>query len=169
MNDGDTLPGGAPPSARIWVSRVATRGFRRIDGLSVDLERGTTFLVGENNTGKTSLLAAISAAVGRYRPTNDDLTRRADGSSADRAEIDLIIRPADEDTFGPHERGVFGGNAHRLPGDPVEFVGIRATFSPSREGGQLISHRVFLQPGRAGLVVSPASVSTTGSSCWVGS
>ncbi len=144
----------------VWVAQVVTRGFRCIDDLTVDLEPGTTFLVGENNTGKSSLLAAVSAALGRYRPTADDLSRRADGTTVPSAEVDLIIRPGLGDTFGEYERGAFGGNAYRRTGEQAEFVGIRSVFSPSREGGQLLVQRSFLQPGRQGLVVSPAEFHT---------
>lgn len=146
----------AAPAASVRIAQVTARGFRCIGDLTVDLESSTTFLVGENNTGKTSLLSAISAALGRHRPNDDDLSRRADGTTSARAEVDLIIRPGVGDTFGAFERGAFGGNAHRPTGEPTEFVGIRSAFSKSREGGQLLVQRAFLQPGRQGLVVSPA-------------
>jgi putative ATP-dependent endonuclease of the OLD family len=162
-----SLPSGPPtvqsttttvpaPVASVRIAQVTARGFRCIGDLSVDLESTTTFLVGENNTGKTSLLSAISAALGRHRPNDDDLSRLADGTTSTKAEVDLIIRPGIGDTFGAFERGAFGANVHRITGESSEFVGIRSTFSKSREGGQLLVQRAFLQPGRQGLVVSPA-------------
>lgn len=150
-----------PPVAQVLVARIEVRGFRCIDALGLDLEPTTTYLVGENNTGKTTLLLAISAALGRYRATVDDLTRRNDGTTADHAEVDLIVTPAVGDTFGAHERGALGGNVHRRQGQVGEFAGIRSLFSPSREGGQLLVQRSFLQPGRQGLVVSPSEFLTS--------
>ena len=146
-----------PPPAQVWLSRVAVRGFRCLEDLVVDLDPGTTYLVGENNTGKTSLLLALSAAFGRHRPTADDLFRQQDGSSVERAVVDLFFAPHHGDSFGPHERGAFGGNVHRLKGEAREFAGIRSTFSPSLEGGPLPVQRRFLQPGRIDLVESPTA------------
>ena len=41
------------------VSKVKIESFRGIQTLEVDLERDITVLVGENNSGKTSVLEAI--------------------------------------------------------------------------------------------------------------
>lgn len=145
-----------PPVAQVRVASIRARGFRCIENLGLTLEPATTYLVGENNTGKTSLLLALSAALGRYRATIDDLHRDAAGVSADHAEVDLIIVPSDAVAFGDHERGALGGNVHQLPGGAGEFAGVRTVLTPSREGGQLLTQRSFLQPGRRGLVVSPS-------------
>ena len=152
----DAPTAGRAPTAQVRLATVAFRGFRCIEDLTLDLEPTTTFLVGENNTGKSTVLLALSAALGRYRATADDLTRRVDGAVAERAEVDLLIEPLEGDTFGDYERGALGGNVHRRQGQSREFAGIRAIFAPSREGGQLLVQRSFLQPGRTALVASPS-------------
>jgi len=146
--------GSGTPTAQVRIGRVAVRGFRCLGDMTIELEPTTTYLVGENNMGKTSLLLAISAALGRSRPTTDDLTRGADGVQASQAEVDLFVFPAHGEAFGAHERGAFGGNVHRTLGEATEFVGIRSRFLPSLEGGQLLVDRSYLQPGRDGLVES---------------
>ena len=148
------------PTAQVRIARVVVRNFRCIDDLELDLESGTTFLIGENNAGKSSVLLAIAAALGRHRATADDLRRHLDRNLARSAEIDLFIAPATTDSFGDHERGAFGGNVYRSAYAGPEFVGIRTVLAPSREGGQLLVQRSFLQPGRTGLVVSPSEFLT---------
>ena len=43
------------PGSGFYIRRVAIRNFRCIDDLQLELESGTTYLVGENNAGKTSI------------------------------------------------------------------------------------------------------------------
>jgi putative ATP-dependent endonuclease of the OLD family len=146
------------PSAKVWVSRIIVRGFRCLEEVEVDLEPNTTFLVGENNTGKSSLLLAISSALGKTRPTVDDLARSQDGTLSEKAEVDLFVRSSEGDTFGEYERGAFAGNVRRLGADSFESAAIRTTFTPSREGGQLLVNRCYLQPGRHELEPSPTEL-----------
>jgi len=146
--------GGGAFVAKVWIGEVAIRGFRSLDNFTVGLEPDTTFLVGENNTGKSSLLAAMTAALGRSRPTSDDLTRHSDGAVADKAVVDLTVFSGEGESFGDYERGAFGGNVHRHPTQAREFVGIRSSFTRSRESDQLLVNRSFLQPGRNGLIES---------------
>ncbi|MGH9156484.1 MAG: hypothetical protein ACRD1K_11765, partial [Acidimicrobiales bacterium] len=83
--------------------------------------------------------------------TDDDLSRRADGTTSSRAEVDLIIRPGAGDSFGAFERGAFGGNAHRPSGEATEFVGIRCTFSKSRVlPDRLVEHLSVVHRERVG-------------------
>ena len=139
--------------AQLWIRRMTVRSFRCVDELSVEFEPGITYLVGENNAGKSSILAALSVALGASRGSVDDLARSSNGVVSERASIDLIIAPRGE-RFGDNERQRLTGNVHTDPSDNTEFVGIRTVLTPSREGGQLISARSFLQPGRHGIVES---------------
>ena len=133
------------PVAGIRVSRVVVRGFRCIDEVRLDLAPGTTYLVGENNSGKTSILLALWSALGSRRPLDDDLRREADGNLADEASVDLLIVPATGQRFSPQT----AQNLVMVQRDPLtgsETVGIRTTFLPSREGRVLATRRSFLQP-----------------------
>jgi putative ATP-dependent endonuclease of the OLD family len=92
--------------------------------------------------------------LGRSRASADDLARSAAGTVSTHAVIDLFIKPG-SDSFGDHERQRFGGNVHTNRLDATEFAGIRTKLTASREGGQLLAERTFLQPGRSGFVDSP--------------
>ena len=82
MTDASAIaePGSA---GSIRVSRVVIRNFRCIDEIRLDLGPGTTYLVGENNSGKTSILLALWSALGSRRPLDDDLRRAEDGTLGD--------------------------------------------------------------------------------------
>ncbi|MCY4056956.1 MAG: AAA family ATPase [Gammaproteobacteria bacterium] len=73
------------PNSGIRISRLIIRNFRCIDELRLDLEPGTTYLVGENNAGKTSVLLALWSALGSRRPLDYDLRHGVDDSPADEA------------------------------------------------------------------------------------
>ena len=79
------------PTSGIRISRVVIRNFRCIDVIQLDLEPGTTYLVGENNSGKTSILLALWSALGSRRPLDFDLRRAVDDTSADAASVDVFI------------------------------------------------------------------------------
>lgn len=87
------------PSAGIVVDRVRVQRFRGIVDATLELERGTTFLVGENNAGTSSLLQALAMAVGSRQATTDDLHRLSSGGSAADAVIDIWLAPAEQLEF----------------------------------------------------------------------
>ena len=84
------------PLADVWLAEVRVSNFRNIVEAHVPLERGATFLVGENNAGKSSFLLAIATACGIHRATRDDLHRTGETIASD-ATVDLIIRSADDE------------------------------------------------------------------------
>lgn len=131
--------------AGIRISRVVVRGFRCVNEISLELAPGTTYLVGENNSGKTSILLALWSALGSRRPLDDDLRREGDGSLAHEASVDLLLVPAKGQRFLPEtaQRMVM---VQRDPVTGLETVGIRTSFLPSREGRVLVTRRSFLQP-----------------------
>ncbi len=43
----------------MWLHEVQIRNFRKIDALTVSFSRGLTVLVGENNSGKTTVIDAL--------------------------------------------------------------------------------------------------------------
>ena len=87
------LPDPPAPGSGISIRRVAIRNFRCIDDLQLELEPGTTYLVGENNAGKTSILLALWSALGNRRPVDDDLRRTPDDSAVGDAVVDVFLVP----------------------------------------------------------------------------
>ncbi|MCY3819139.1 MAG: AAA family ATPase [Gammaproteobacteria bacterium] len=140
-----------PPAAPSGISirRVAIRNFRCIDDLQLELEPGTTYLVGENNAGKTSILLALWSALGNRRPVDDDLRRTPDDSAVGDAVVDVFLVPPRGQRFATElrQRLVY---VQRDPSKGTEVVGIRTVFHPSREGAALSTRRSFLQPGADG-------------------
>lgn len=128
------------PAADLWVAEVRVANFRNIVDAQLPLENGTTFLVGENNSGKSSLLQSIAVACGR-RAMREDLHRTQD-TIAGEATIELIIRSS-----GPEFTEVV---AQRLAGnygpgpEPGEWTAIRVTLTPSRESAFLSTRRSYL-------------------------
>lgn len=129
------------PAADLWVAEVRVANFRNIVDAQLPLENGTTFLVGENNSGKSSLLQSIAVACGR-RAMREDLHRTQD-TIAGEATIELIIRSS-----GPEFTEVV---AQRLAGnygpgpEPGEWTAIRVTLTPSRESAFLSTRRRYLR------------------------
>lgn len=128
------------------ISRVAIRNFRCIDEIELDLEPDTTYLVGENNSGKTSILDALWSALGSRRPLDDDLHRSGDGTPAKEASVDIWIVPTDGAIQFTEELSQQLLHVQRDPNTDIETLAIRIVFSSSREGHILSTRRSFLQP-----------------------
>ena len=127
--------------AGIWIDEVRVSNFRSIVDVRIPLESGATFLVGENNAGKSSFLLAIAAACGDYRATRDDL-HQSDAGTATEATIDLIIRSANaEFTDAVAQR--LGGDSGSGPG-PGEWTAIRTQLVESQESSFLTTRRSYL-------------------------
>ena len=137
------------PTSDIRLARVAVRNFRCVDQVELELESGTTYLVGENNSGKTSILLALLSAIGNRRPLDDDLRRTDADTPASEASVDLLIVPAEGQNFRP-ETAQQLLHVQRDPSTNSAAVGIRITFKPSREGRWLTTRRHFLQPNADG-------------------
>lgn len=90
----------APYLRRLWVDpaklpedRAYPFSLPFLDGLDLSFERAITIVVGENGTGKSTLLEAIAALAGYdragggkgYRPTDHDRALAADGSALSAA------------------------------------------------------------------------------------
>ncbi|MCQ3806489.1 MAG: AAA family ATPase [Acidimicrobiaceae bacterium] len=145
----DTNANAGTETAGVRVSSVVVRDFRCVREVQLDLAPGTTYLVGENNSGKTSILLALWSALGSRRPLDDDLRRKRDDALADEATVDLLIVPATGSRFSPRTAQEFL-LVQRDPSNGTETVGIRTKFLPSREGRWLTTRRMFLQPDAAG-------------------
>lgn len=146
MSDVSTTSESVVPATGIRISKVRIRNFRCIDEIELDLEPGTTYLVGENNSGKTSILYALWSALGSRRPIDDDLHRSVDGTLAEEASVDIWIVPtSDSDQFSAELRQHFL-HVQRDPNTDIDTLGIRIVFKSSREGHILSTRRSFLQP-----------------------
>ena len=137
------------PATDIKIARVVIRNFRCIVEINLELESGTTYLVGENNSGKTSILLALWSALGARRPVDDDLRQDDDGKSVTEASVDLFIVPASGQVFSAETTQQLL-HVQRDPSTASATVGIRIAFLSSREGRLLSPRRSFLQPGADG-------------------
>ena len=115
--------------------------FRNIVDVRIPLEPGATFLVGENNSGKSSFLLAIASACGSHRATRDDL-HRTDGATENEAIVDLIIRSADPEFIDVVAQRLIG-NYGRGP-EPGDWTAIRTRMVESQESTFLVTRRSFL-------------------------
>lgn len=144
MSDSSLTPNSSPTSG-LRISRVTIRNFRCIDEIQIELEPGTTYLVGENNAGKTSILLALSSALGSRRPLDYDVRRSVDDTPADEASVDVLVVPDHGQRFSTELRQRLL-HVQRDPATYTDTVGIRVVFQPSREGSLLATRRYFLQP-----------------------
>lgn len=109
--------------------------------MRIALERGVTFLVGENNAGKSSFLLAVATGCGSRRGTRDDLLRTEE-SIAGEATIDVVLRSGG-DAFDGIVAPRLVGNFGRGPGTG-EWAAIRTRLRTSHESPQLVTRRSFL-------------------------
>lgn len=123
------------PETGIRILEVRVRNFRSLKAINVCLGR-TTILIGENNSGKTSFLEAIHAAIGGVRIglIADDIFVTSDEPvpPKDRSIIvDILIRPVDDEgnpgevfPAGEYWTSLFG-NGIKQDADDNDFVAIR--------------------------------------------
>jgi putative ATP-dependent endonuclease of OLD family len=130
---------------------VVVEDFCGIDHADLLLEPGSTFLVGENNAGKTSVLRALAVAFGARRASRDDLRRGSDGNAVGPARIDVHLWPTNGLEFdGPTRQRIARGVQRQPDGDRSEVAAFRTVLETSEEGVQLTAVRTFLQPDRGG-------------------
>lgn len=152
-------PAAAPadgPAVRadVRISEMRVTGFRGIDELDLQFAPGATYLVGENNAGKTSILQAVAVAFGARSGTRDDLRRVGTQVSAE-ATIDILLSPADGEVFSESTRQQLQAIQRRSEPPRAEVVAFRTTLARSNEGALLTDTRALLQPSPDGWVVSP--------------
>ena len=77
----------------MWLRELQIRNFRRIDALTIEFRRGLTVLVGENNSGKTTIIDALrlmlfsSRDIDSLRLAEDDFR-----AGTDHAPIEVSCR-----------------------------------------------------------------------------
>lgn len=125
------------------LAQVRIQDFRSIEHIVLELGR-VTVLVGENNSGKTSILEALATGLGSRRGSIDDLRLGPTGRSAPRFVVDLLIEPAEGEDFDLELTEVLG-TAVQLPDVGPQFAVLRAEGQPSPIPGRIDERRQFMQ------------------------
>lgn len=145
----------APLHSGIAISCVRVMNFRCLREIEVVLTP-TTVLIGENNSGKTSFLDAVFAAIGSgpRHLGEDDIYLAGDEAIPPRDRVitvDILVVPADEDG---NRTDVFpeGSPWLQLWGSGIvqddednDFVGMRMTMSWDQIKGDYYTQRRFLK------------------------
>lgn len=147
------------PSSGIFIKEVRVRNYRCLRAVDVELD-ALTILIGQNNSGKTSFLNALFAAIGAGQRviSNDDIFLHKNEVAAPKERvvaIDILIRPADNqrriiDSFPEGSAwlelwglGVVQDEAER------DFVGVRTLFKWNAVKGEYVLERRFLKDWQA--------------------
>jgi putative ATP-dependent endonuclease of OLD family len=141
----------AAPVFGLYLAEVRVQDFRALRDVMVRLERGTTVLIGENNSGKTSFLEALAVALGDRRPRIQDLYQTPT-VKAPLFQIDLRFEPGAGEEFHDSVRDIVG-DAIRLEPDKPEYFTLRVEGSVSDDGLDITLARAYLKgwaPNRAG-------------------
>jgi putative ATP-dependent endonuclease of OLD family len=145
--------------SEIAITDVRVSNFRSLANIEVELGN-LTVLVGANNTGKTSFLDAIFAAIGSGRKLlgQDDVRLAYDEALAPKERkvtIDLRIRPIDTDGMvtdkfpeGSFWTALWGSGIALDPVKFHEFVPIRTSLSWSGPKAEYVVERNFLKEWR---------------------
>lgn len=124
---------------RLGVFRLV--GFRAVEELCRQLDPELTVLLGENNTGKSSVMDALGIALGAHRAVEDDLHLDIGGDRRDHFTIDLTLEPADG-RFADYTAVVLGDAVQRTA-DGREYVALRAVGQPAGDGSGVDVQRTF--------------------------
>ncbi|MEZ4298900.1 MAG: AAA family ATPase [Polyangiaceae bacterium] len=133
----------APPATalNLRLDEVRIQDFRTIADLWTPI-RPTLVLLGENNAGKTSFLAALDLALGSARAAEEDLRQDQDGNRAKRFIIDFRCVPMAGDDFGDEIVQVIG-NAIQLTDPPFFAIRCKGEYDDVRR--ELSVRRTFLK------------------------
>ena len=83
------------------LTGIHIKNFKAIHEMKIDSIENALILVGQNNTGKTTILEAIRAAFGDYHISAEDF----DGDCAN-IEMDLSLEFSIEDLKWLHQNGI---------------------------------------------------------------
>jgi energy-coupling factor transporter ATP-binding protein EcfA2 len=126
----------APPLAEsgIRLAAIRVQDFRSLRDVTMRLQPGITVLVGENNSGKTSMLEALAVAMGSRRPRLEDLYQDPSGRVAS-CQLDIRMEPTSGEEFSDDVRGIVG-DAMRVPlgPDAPEYFVIRTECKLAADG-----------------------------------
>lgn len=139
----------------IKITEVRIRNFRSLENVNVKLDNFTV-IVGENNSGKSNFIDAISFAIGFNRPRfgENDIYIKKDENKIDKnmeVLIDLLIRPSDPKGNSVSEFqkespwiGLWGSGIN-IDSNNCEFVGIRTKIAWDFGEGDYKVQRKFLK------------------------
>lgn len=136
--------GAALREPNLRVAEIRVQDFRTIKDLWMPLRRNVV-LLGENNSGKTSFLAALDVALGTARAKEDDLRNDSNGASATRFVIDVRFEPRAGDDFDDPTAQVLGNGPIQLKGTEPPFFVIRSKAEIDPKRGELTLKRTFLK------------------------
>jgi putative ATP-dependent endonuclease of OLD family len=133
------------PAFGIRVARVRVHGFRMLVEVDVDLDPGTTVLLGENNTGKSAFLAALDIAFGRSRPVAEDL-HRSPMLTSPKLQVDVCFQPVEGTSFDDEVVNALA-EAIEIGAGTGALDSFAIRFEAAREDGKndLKTQSVFLQ------------------------
>jgi len=143
------------PASGIFITDVRVRNYRCLRSVDIELNP-LTVLIGENNSGKTSFLNALFAAIGAGQRTisNDDvfLLKNEVSAPKDRAiSIDILVRPTDDegkliDVFPQGSAWLeLWGLGVVQDEDSRDLVAIRTQFRWNAIKGEYVLDRRFLK------------------------
>ncbi|MBF0537794.1 MAG: AAA family ATPase [Nitrospirae bacterium] len=145
----------AVTNSGICVKEVRIRNFRSLKSIDVSLSR-LTLLIGPNNSGKTSFLEALFAAMGagKRNLNSDDIYIASEESKPPYERsilIDVLIRPTDDsgnvcDSFpqGSYWLNLWGGGIAQDDKDN-DFMAFRTRLTWKQEKGEYNVDRQFLK------------------------
>ena len=143
-------------SSGVRIVSVRISNFRSLQNIEIDIEE-LTVLVGANNSGKTSILDAIQAAIGATRKflTKDDIfldDEEVDVPKDRSAVIDILLKPTDDDgefienfPVGSYWTALWGNGVSQSSPDFTDQVAIRTKLTWSEAHGDYRTTRNFLQ------------------------
>jgi putative ATP-dependent endonuclease of OLD family len=136
----------------IQVIEVRVRNFRSLKQVDVKLDQ-LTVLIGENNSGKTSFLEAISTAIGSGRRaiSLEDVYLAPSEKKVPKERIvtiDILIKPVDNqgqitEKFPEFWLGLWGTGISQDDQDN-DFVGLRTQMKSDATRGEYVTERKFL-------------------------
>ena len=143
----------------IFITDARIRNFRCLRSVDVELDR-LTVLIGQNNSGKTSFLNALFAAIGAGQRiiSNDDIFLCKSDVSAPKERpvaIDILIRPTDDqgqitDVFPQSSAWLeLWGLGVVQDQDDKDLVAIRTLFKWNAIKGEYVLERRFLKDWQA--------------------
>ena len=125
------------------VAAVRVEDFRALRDVYLSLDN-MTVLVGENNSGKTSLLDAVAVAFGERVASVVDLHIDHAKVPAKKCVIDVRLEPWEGEDFDESAREIFA-DAIQVPLKGSEFVALRYSGAAESGNDRLIYRRKFVK------------------------